>query len=176
VTLLFSTNNTTTGTPLARAGICNGMTAAWARLSLQNNGCSAGDKTQIEAGGLLLATRVRLSLTGILDATTAVQWTTMLSTIGLTPTYRTSKAFGGSIGLGSELLKYGSATAYIVITFAGGIHAMGARVSPTTCDFFDPNTGLNRDNTPGAFLASMNQRMQGYQGWMTNQTHIWTLL
>lgn len=173
--LIFSTDNTTTGTPLARTGICNGMTAAWARLSLQKDGCTTGDKTQVEAGGLLLATRVRLALTGALDADRGAQWTTMLSSIGLTPTHRASKTFGGSIALGNELLKYGSATAYIVIPFAGGGHAMGARMSGTACDFFDPNTGLSRDETPVAFLASMTERMQGYTGWMNNATHIWTL-
>jgi hypothetical protein len=151
------------------------MTAAWARFSLANGGCTAAQKTQIEADGLLLATRVRLALTGKLDADMAAKWGTMLSTVGLQNTYRTSQRFGGGIALARELLSYGDATAYIVINFAQGVHAMGARLTSTTCDFFDPNVGLSREETQVAFTSAMVGLMSGYNGWTVNTTHIWTL-
>jgi hypothetical protein len=173
--LVFATHNTTTGTPLARAGICNGMTAAWARFSLRHSGCTAANKSQVEADGLLLATRVRLALTGKLDADRGAQWETMLSTIGLQNTHRTSRRFGGGIALATELIKYGDATAYIVITFDGGVHAMGARVTSATFDFFDPNVGLLRVDTRVGFTSAMVDGMRMYTGWTTRDTHVWTL-
>ena len=175
MSLVFQTHNTTTGSLLAQAGICNGMTAAWARFSLASNGCTKASKSQVEADGLLLATRVRLALTGKLDASTGAQWGTMLSTVGLRNTHRVSQRFASGSALAAELLRYGNATAYIVITFDGGGHAMGARLTSTVCDFFDPNVGLTREDSPAAFTTTVANIMQKYNGWTSRDTHIWTL-
>lgn len=175
MSLVFSTNNTTTGTHLAPQGICNGMTAAWARHSLTNGGCSAAQKTQVEADGLLLATRVRLILTGKLATTPGESWGRMLSTVGLKNVFRAGKAFGGPIDLADELKTYGDATSYIVIRFRGGVHAMGARVTGTTCDLFDPNVGLKREESQETFTTAVTDRMASYPGWTGNVTYVWTL-
>jgi hypothetical protein len=99
----------------------------------------------------------------------------MLSTVGLKNTYKTSQKFGDGGALAAELLKYGDATAYIVINFSQGAHAMGARLTSTTCDFFDPNVGLLREDTQDAFKSAMTGSMKDYSGWTGNNTHIWTL-
>jgi hypothetical protein len=171
---VFQTHNTKTGSRLARGGICNGMTAAWARISLQNDGCSAKHKKWVESEGLMLATRVRLSRTGELASDARGQWRNMLSNTGLTPTFRASEQFNAA-GLANRLIGYGNITAYIVIRFDRGIHTIGARITGTTCDYFDPNIGLLRYGSQGQFRVAANPMMNLFPGWTNNKTHIWTL-
>jgi len=90
-------------------------------------------------------------------------------------TYKSGQKFGDGTALATELLQYGNATAYIVITFDSGRHAIGVRLTSSTCDFFDPNAGLTRYDTNAAFKSAMVQNMKGYTGWTNNNTFIWTL-
>lgn len=178
--LVFPTTNSGAASRLAPAGICNGMTAAWARLSRQRGGCSAADRAEIERAGAFSAVRARLALNqqGVqLHAEAGAQWTDMMSAQGLATALRHSAPIGGAIALAQRLLGFGDATAYIVFQFAGGGHAVGARTSATTCDFFDPNIGLSRADSRGAFpgLLATLMTTTRYPGWNTNTTYIWTV-
>jgi hypothetical protein len=176
--LVFSTDNARLA--MNRMGLCNGMSAVWARHSLVNNGCTAAHKSQIEDGALILTTRMRLTPRS--TGAAADVWVSAMQAASVTATLAVGQTFADIAALALHLTTaYCGQTVYFVANVRNGAglmenHAMGARITSNVCDFFEPNQGLDRHDTQAAFRTAVAARLTALAANVTGSSvFIWTV-
>ncbi len=166
-----------------RAGICDGMTAAWAETSLKYGKCSVAHQFSIQQSGLSAATRARLRRAlGRTTVAAGEQWRNVMVACDLRPDWTTARSFDNYDALGQYITdSLQGRTIYFVVSVqnaagAKEAHAMGARITAGECDFFEPNYGLERLASHAAFRDFVTARLNSmHPNVATSVVHVWTV-